>query len=165
MSFFLHSPYHTYPQLNLNQVLVEVWWLDMFWQSTHVLFCAPTVQRDDSIHLGLFTSWGAFSPARLPSCKQRMAGIFGLSKERPILGNHAKTHICGFHMKFGGFHMKFGGFHKIWQISWNPLAKLINQINWKKKTLQFYAVQWEGYVSGFHEICRISCEIRQISKD
>ena len=73
--------------------------------------------------------------------------------------------------------------HEIWWISWNPLANLINQIN-SRKTLQFYAVQWEGYVSRFHEIhwisqnlldftkstkfreiCRISCEIRRISKD
>ena len=46
--------------------------------------------------------------------------IFGLSKERPILGDHPKAHILDF-MKYGRFHMDFmksggfqvksGGFH------------------------------------------------------
>ena len=38
----------------------------------------------------------------------------GLSKERPILGHHAKVHNLksgGFHMKSGGFHLKSGRFH------------------------------------------------------
>ena len=33
--------------------------------------------------------------------------LIGLSKERPILGHHAKAHI----LKSGGFHLKSGGFH------------------------------------------------------
>ena len=36
--------------------------------------------------------------------------FIGLSKERPILGDHPKTHILDF-MKFGGFHVKSAGFH------------------------------------------------------
>ena len=32
--------------------------------------------------------------------------VFGLSKERPILGHHAKAHI----LESGGFHVKSGGF-------------------------------------------------------
>ena len=40
------------------------------------------------------------------------ARFIGLSKERPILGDHAKAHIYGFHMR----------------ISWNPPENLINQI-------------------------------------
>ena len=32
--------------------------------------------------------------------------LIGLSKERPILGHHAKAHI----LKSGGFHLKSGGF-------------------------------------------------------
>ena len=61
--------------------------------------------------------------------------LIGLSKERPILGDHAKAHI-----------------HEIRRISTCKSYKSNNS----RKTLQFYAVQWEGYVSGFHEIHRIS---------
>ena len=32
--------------------------------------------RHDSTHPGLFTSWGALPSSRLPSCKQRIAGLF-----------------------------------------------------------------------------------------
>ena len=47
-TLFLYLPYCTYLQYNtyiqhiLNQV--EVWWLDMFQQSTHVLLCTPIIQ-------------------------------------------------------------------------------------------------------------------------
>ena len=37
--------------------------------------------------------------------------------------------------------------------------------NNSRKTLQFYAVHLEGYVSGFHEILRISSEILRISSE
>ena len=57
--------------------------------------------------------------------------MFGLSKERPILGDHAKAHI-----------------HEIWQISWNPPKNLINQIT-QQKLFSFMQCSGEGYVSWF----------------
>ena len=76
-------------------------------------------------------------------------GIFGLSKERPILDHHAKAHIheirrisCGFHLKSGRFHVK--STYKTYKS------------NISRKTLQFYGVLWEGYVMFSHEIRRIS---------
>ena len=69
--------------------------------------------------------------------------LIGLSKERPILGDHPKAHIheicrisgeiqqilCGFQVKSGGFHADFTWnlpdfmwiSPEICQISWNPL--------------------------------------------
>ena len=44
--------------------------------------------------------------------------------------------------KFGAFHVK-------------STCKPYKSNN-SRRTLQFYVVQWEGYVSGFHEIRRIS---------
>ena len=79
--------------------------------------------------------------------------FIGLSKERPILGDHPKAHI-----------------HEIWQISWN-LADFMKssrfymksgfhvkstyktyKSNISRKTLQFYWVLWKGYVMFSHEI-------------
>ena len=58
-------------------------------------------------------------------------------------------------MKSGGFHvdfMKSGGFHvDFMKSTWKPYKS-----NNSTKPLQFHGVQWEGYVSGFHEICWIS---------
>ena len=77
--------------------------------------------------------------------------IFGLSKERPILGDHPKAHI-----------------HEIWQISrnpadfmWNPPTKLINQI-FQEKLFSFMECCGKAMScfhmksAGFHEICWIS---------
>ena len=52
-------------------------------------------------------------------------------------------------LKSGGFRADF------MRISWNPPENLINQIT-QQKLFKFHGVQWEGYVSGFHEIRRIS---------
>ena len=52
-------------------------------------------------------------------------------------------------MKSSGFHADF-----MWismKSTWKPYKS-----NNSTKTLQFHGVQWEGYVSGFHEIRRIS---------
>ena len=64
------------------------------------------------------------------------------------------------------FHVKSGRFHDIQQISCEIHLKTLKSNN-SRKTLQFYGVQWEGYVSWFHmksgrfhEIHQISCEIR-----
>ena len=85
-----------------------------------------------------------------PVCKA-FGTFIGLSKERPILGDHPKAHIheiqwisCGFHVKSGRFHVK--STYKTYKS------------NISRKTLQFYGVLWEGYVMFSHEI-------RQISKD
>ena len=66
------------------------------------------------------------------------SNLVGLSFfERPILGDHAKAHLCGFQwnpadfVKYSRFHadfMKSGRFHKIQWISWNPPENLINQV-------------------------------------
>ena len=77
--------------------------------------------------------------------------MFGLSKERPILGDHPKAHIheiwrilCGFQvkpagfcadfMKSGGFHLKSAGFH----------ADFMKSTRFQVKS------------AGFHEIRQIS---------
>ena len=52
-------------------------------------------------------------------CTQEV--IIGLSKERPILGDHPKAHILDF-MKSGGFHMKSTRFHAGFRL--NPPTKL-----------------------------------------
>ena len=93
--------------------------------------------------------------------------FFGLSKERPILGDHTKAHI---------HEIKWIS-HEIWQISWNPadfmwnpLANLINQIIQEKL---FSFMQCSGKAMSqdftksttFHKICWISCEICRILKD
>ena len=54
-------------------------------------------------------------------------GVFcmiGLSKERPVLGDHPKAHIheiqwisCGFHVKSSRFHEIWWISHEIWWIS------------------------------------------------
>ena len=49
---------------------------------------------------------------------------------------------AGFHVKFGRFHMKFGRFHV--KSTCKPYKS-----NNSRKTLQFYGVQWKGYVSWF----------------
>ena len=71
--------------------------------------------------------------------------VFGLSKERPILGHHAKAHILKsgrFHVKSGRFHLKSGGFHEI--LGHSPSAALIklNSFGWN---ICFYKV-----LDGFH---------------
>ena len=43
-------------------------------------------------------------------CGKVIATLIGLSKERPILGNHPKAHILDF-MKSGRFQVKSDGFH------------------------------------------------------
>ena len=85
--------------------------------------------------------------------------IIGLSKERPILGHHAKAHILksgGFNMKSGGFHLKSGRFHEIWRIS--PEIQRISceihpkpyKIRYFNKNSSVWGVQGGGYDPGFH---------------
>ena len=81
--------------------------------------------------------------------------IFGLSKERPILGDHPKAHIheirwisCRFQVKSGGFCADF---------RWNPadfvqISREICQIPWN--------FRWNPV-----DFMQISREIRRISKD
>ena len=71
--------------------------------------------------------------------KQR---LIGLSKERPILGDHPKAHIHEIRRISCGFHVK--STYKTYKS------------NISRKTLQFYGVLWEGYVMFSHEICWIS---------
>ena len=91
--------------------------------------------------------------------------LIGLSKERPILGDHPKAHIHEIRwilrnladftwnlvdfMKSGRFHMKSSGFHV-------KSTYKTYKSNISRKTLQFYVVLWEGYVMFSHEICQIS---------
>ena len=73
--------------------------------------------------------------------------MFGLSKERPILGHHAKAHI-----------LKSGGFHEIWQISpaiWQISCEIHPKpykIRCFNKNSSIWGVQGGGYDPGFHEI-------------
>ena len=63
----------------------------------------------------------------------RISPFFGLSKERLILGHHAKAHI----LKSGGFHVK----------STQNLIK--SDVSTKTSV---WGVQGGGYDPGFHEI-------------
>ena len=74
---------------------------------------------------------------------------------------------CTWRSPKSSYFMKFGGFHKIWRISADFMKSTCKpyKSNNSRKTLQFYGVQWEGYVSGFHEICRISRNERPITRN
>ena len=90
--------------------------------------------------------------------------IFGLSKERPILGDHPKAHIheirlisCGFHVKSGGFHadfMKSGGF----QVKSGRFhVDFMKSGGFQVKSARFHEIcGFQVKSSGFHEIRRIS---------
>ena len=71
--------------------------------------------------------------------------LFGLSKERRILGDHAKAHI----------HEIRRISREIQRTSWNPPKNLINQIT-QQKLFSFMQCSGKAMSLDSHEICRIS---------
>ena len=83
--------------------------------------------------------------------------MFGLSKERPILGDHPKAHI----MKSGGFHVKSKR-HSLPPALHKTEEFLLSYLIGLSKERPILGDHPKAHI---HEIRRISGEIRRISKD